>query len=228
MPFLRTAVSFKGKTLDINDPVLEVYCTFWPWLTSPGCIPCEPDVVMGIETEGHRLHLIGIEAKYHADISSEEDERSEPNDQLARELDNINDINIAALRWDSALIVASRNLLYVTQDMSMPRTTLATSLDEFTRKRKIEGDIFWSSWRFLPVILENILKNEPNPTNRAVLDDMLKLLLRKGLMMFTGVESCKEHFSSADFEFYKHQLARYRWPDISQLPESFWNYRYKE
>jgi hypothetical protein len=227
LPFLRTAVSFKGKTLDINDQISAVHCTFWPWLTSPGCIPCEPDVVIGLETEGHLIHIIGIEAKYHSDISSEEDERVEPNDQLARELDNFNNTSPAAFKWRSGLVVVSRNLLYVTQDMSMPRDAIAKSLDEFTRKRKIEGDIFWTSWRFLPIILEKGSKNESDDGHRAVMEDMLSLLLRKGLMMFRGIEPCAERLKLADYEFYRHRLISYHWPDICKVSEIPWDYKYQ-
>ena len=227
LPFLRTAVSFKGKTLFINDQIAAVHCTFWPWLTSPGCIPCEPDVVIGIETEGHLIHIVGIEAKYHSDISSQEDESIEPNDQLARELDNLNKTSPTTFRWGSGLVVVSCNLMYVTQDMSMPRDAIARSLDEFTRKRKIEGDIFWTSWRFLPLILEKSLTNESDPQHRAVIEDMLSLLLRKGLTMFGGVEPCTECFRLANFDFYRHRPTSYHWPAICKVSEIHWDYKYK-
>ena len=80
IPFLQTARSLHGNTLTIPGEVLGVHWSFWPWLKLAGRIPCEPDVVLGLETEENHVHLILVEAKYYSGLSSEEDERAEPND----------------------------------------------------------------------------------------------------------------------------------------------------
>jgi hypothetical protein len=180
-----------------------------------GRIPCEPDVVLGLETEGRQVHLVLVESKYYSGLSSEEDERIEPNDQLARELDNLDAVSCTVLGWRPQLEIASRALLFVTQDMGIPRDLLAKSLAEYARKRNKDGDIFWASWRFLPSILERNLKKENVPENRAVMADMLTLLLRKGLIMFGGVESIADYFALP--EFYHFTPTKYSWPVI---PES--------
>lgn len=185
-PFLETARSFHGDVFIIPDKIVRVHYTFWPWLKSPSSIPCEPDAVLGLETESHCVHLVLVEAKYYSGLSSEEDERPEPNDQLARELDNLYAVSSMNLGWRPELTVISRTLIFVTQHIGMPRELLATSLAEYRRKRKRDGDIFWTSWRFLPNIFENNLKSESSPEYRAVLEDMHKVLLRKGLEMFRG------------------------------------------
>jgi len=210
IPFLREARSFKGNNLVVPDNIVAVHYSFWPWLKLPRRIPCEPDVVVGLEIEDGYVHLIMIEAKYYAGLSSEEDERNEPNDQLARELDNLDTITCAALGWKPSIRISSRTLLFATQDMGIPRDLLAQSLDEYRRKRHKEGDIFWVSWRFLPSILELSLEKEIVSEHAAVLEDMLELLLRKGLMMFKGVEQVIEYFDLP--AFYK-----YFWPDIRRL-----------
>jgi hypothetical protein len=98
--------------------------------------------------------------------------------------------------------------------MGIPRDLLAKSLAEYARKRNKDGDIFWASWRFLPSILERNLEKESVPENRAVMADMLALLLRKGLIMFGGVEPVTEYFALP--EFYHFTPTKYSWPVIQE------------
>ncbi len=212
VPFLQIARSLHGNILTIPGEVIRVHYSFWPWLKLVGRIPCEPDVVLGLETKGSQVHLVLIEAKYYSGLSSEEDERAEPNDQLARELDNLDVVSCATLGWGTHLEITSRSLLFMTQDMGIPQDLLAKSLDEYERKRNKHGDIFWASWRFLPSVLERNLEKESVPENRAVMADMLSLLLRKGLIMFGGVESITEPFALP--EFYHDIPTKYSWPVI--------------
>jgi len=212
IPFLQTACSLHGNTLTIPGEVLRAHWSFWPWLKLVGRIPCEPDVVLGLETEENHVHLILVEAKYYSGLSSGEDERAEPNDQLARELDNLGVVSCATLGWGKHLEIASRALLFVTQDMGIPRDLLVKSLDEYGRKRNKDGDIFWASWRFLPSILEQNLEKESVPENRDVMADMLALLLRKRLIMFHGVEPITEYYALP--QFYYFTANKYSWPDI--------------
>ncbi len=212
IPFLRRASSFHSNTLKVPDKITKVHYSFWPWLKLVGRIPCEPDVVLGLETEENHVHLILVEAKYYSGLSSEEDERVEPNDQLARELDNLDVVSCATLGWGTHLEIASRALLFVTHDMGIPRDLLVKSLAEYGCKRNKNGDIFWASWRFLPSILEQNLEKESVPENRAVMADMLALLLRKRLIMFHGVEPITEHYALP--QFYYFTTNKYSWPDI--------------
>lgn len=213
IPFLNTARSLDGNAFIIPRKIVNVHYSFWPWLKSPGRVPCEPDVVLGLETEDRHVHLVLVEAKYYSSLSSEEDERPEPNDQLARELDNLEALSCAILDWKTQSDIASRTLLFVTQDTGIPRDLLAQSLAEYSRKRNRDADIFWTSWRFLPSILEQSIEKERVTENTAVLEDMLKLLLRKGLIMFHGVEPVTEYFALP--EFYRIAERAYSWPDIS-------------
>jgi len=215
LPFLRTARSFQGKIFFIPDEIIRVHYAFWPWLITRDRKPCEPDIVLGLEVKGLQVHLIMVEAKYYSGLSSEEDECLEPNNQLARELDNLDLVSSVGLGWKPQLTIASRTLLFVTQHMGIPHDLLAQSLAEYNRKRNRDGDIFWTSWRFLPSILEQSLKEESITENIAVLGDMRRLLLRKGLIMFHGVEPVTEHFTLP--EFYHFTARKYSWPNI---PES--------
>ena len=214
IPFLRTAYSLHGNTLTMPGEIVRVHYSFWPRLKLVGRRHCEPDVLLGLETKENHVHLVLVEAKYYSGLSSEEDERPEPNDQLARELDNLDAVSCATLGWRTHLEIASRELLFVTQDMGIPRDLLIQSLAEYAHKRKRDGDIFWTSWRFLPSILERSLEKESISENRAVLEDMLALLLRKELIMFGGVEPIAEYFALP--EFYHFTSTKYSWPDISE------------
>lgn len=227
LPFLETGLSFHGSTFRMDDEVAKVHSAFWPWLTPPGCIPCEPDVVFGFETDRRQVHIVMIEAKYYSELSSEEDQRPEPNDQLARELDNLNSTTAFMLKWNPNLEVASRSLVYVTQDMGMPRDDIANSLAEYERKRGSGGDIYWTSWRLLAPILETELAAEADPTYRAVIGDLLKLMLRKGLTMFRGVQPCLFRLASTDFEFYSQAARWYSWPDTPELEHMSPHYVYR-
>jgi len=225
LPFLHIARSFYGNAFTITDRIVKVHYSFWPWLKSPGCIPCEPDVVLGLETEDHHVHLVLVEAKYYSGLSSEEDERPEPSDQLARELDNLDAVSCVALGWKPELDIASRMLLFVTQHMGMPHDLLTQSVAEYRRKRNKDGDIFWTSWRFLPSILEKNLETTFDVGHRAVLEDMLKLLLRKELTMFYGVEPVTQQFKLSGFEFYQLSPRNYRWPDIPKTLRLLYEYK---
>jgi hypothetical protein len=225
IPFLNTAKSFHGHALVLPDEIVGVHYSFWPWVKLHGCTPCEPDVVVGLETEGRHLHLVFIEAKYRSGLSSEEDEGESPNDQLARELDNLDKISLVNLHWSPELTVMSRALLFVTQDMSMPRNLIAQSLAEYQRKRNRQGDIYWTSWRFLQPVLEDSLGREDSPQGMAVVEDMLKLLLRKGLTVFRGVDRI---LSCLDLpRFYVIPPKIYTWPSSPEYVDISYKYEVK-
>ena len=225
IPFLNTARSFHGHALALPAEIVGVHYSFWPWVKLHGCTPCEPDVVVGIETEGRHLHLVFVEAKYRSGLSSEENEGESPNDQLARELDNLDKISPVNLHWSPELSITSRTLLFVTQDMGMPRTLIDRSLAEYQRKRYRQGDVYWTSWRFLQPILEKGLRQENSPQSIAVKEDMLKLLLRKGLTMFRGVDPITACFDLP--QFYIVPLRIYMWPTISEHIEVSYKYEVK-
>jgi hypothetical protein len=226
IPFLSTATSFHGHPLVPPDEVVTVHYSFWPWVELLGCKPCEPDIVIGLQTEKKCLYLIFIEAKYHSGLSSIEDENESPNDQLARELDNLDTVSSLNLRWSPDLTIISRYLLFVTQHMGIPRRLIAQSLAEYQRKRNRQGDIYWTSWRFLQPILEKNLKQENSPQNMAVMEDMLELLLRKGLSIFRGVDPITMRFNIPQFYIMPQKV--YTWPMIPAKIGVSFEYEVKE
>ncbi len=143
IPFLRMARSYYGRVLTTSEEVIKVRYSFWPWIELEARNPCEPDVVLGIEDKDGRMHVVFVEAKYYSGLSSEEDELATPNDQLARELDNLDEVSCATMGWKPDLPISSRTLLFITADMGLPRVLLGQSLGEYKRKRRINVDIFW-------------------------------------------------------------------------------------
>lgn len=224
IPFLNTSYSYHGNPLSIPDHALKVHYLFWPSLRIKGCTPCEPDVLLSIETtEG--FHLIMVEAKYFSGLSSEADDNAEPNNQLARELDNLWSLSGFSIGLHPEVKIFSRSLLFITKDMKIPKDILAESLDEYKQKRGRDGDIYWTSWRFLPAILEQKLLVEGIPENHAVMEDMLQLLQRKWLIMFTGVEPVSQMFNENDFEFFRISARQYRWPAFTVVELPHYKYR---
>ena len=226
IPFLNTARSFHGHALVLPGEIVGMHYSFWPWVKLHGCTPCEPDVVVGFEAEGRHLHLVFIEAKYRSGLSSEEDEGESPHDQLARELDNLNRISPVNLHLSPELSITSRTLLFVTQDMGMPHTLIAQSLAEYQRKRNRQGDVYWTSWRFLQPILENNIREENSPQSIAVMEDMLKLLLRKGLTVFRGIDPVTVCFNLP--QFYSIPPRIYTWPTVPQHIDVSYKYEVSE
>ncbi len=222
LPFLSEACSSNGGAFSIPSSIAAVHYAFWPYLRTQNASPCEPDIMIGIETDDRVIHLVLVEAKYYSGISSDEDESPAPNDQLARELDNLGSVTPQQLGWTPQMTVGSRRLLFVTQDMGMPRTLMAQSLSEYRRKRGKDAEIFWITWRVLPSVLERSLKQELQPEHVAVLDDLLKLLERKGLVMFRGVDPIATRHTLP--RFYRSAPVEYGWPGIS---ESAIDYEYE-
>ena len=71
LPFLRTSLSARGRVFEIEAEVVRLHASFWPWLRLPHHATCQPDVVLGLETRGSLVHLVAVEAKYFAGLSSE-------------------------------------------------------------------------------------------------------------------------------------------------------------
>jgi hypothetical protein len=146
---------------------------FWPWLEMSGCLGCEPDVEIVLRHQnGERTGLL-IEAKYRSGKSSfaaEGDDR--PNDQLAREYDNL-----AALAQAEGLTRAA--VVYVTADWTCPTAEIEESQREHEAKRGGRAAIYWLSWRALPEVLEAV-----SGQGADAAQDMRALLLALELTTF--------------------------------------------
>ncbi len=176
VPFLCLARDpFSEQSLEnwLKDVVAIEDLQFWPTLAHPECIPCEPDVDITLgHKDGSHTRLL-IEAKYLSGKSSIAIVGTEkPNDQLAREFDN--------LRAECAEKgIARYAVIYLTADFSCPMSDLEESLREYKDKRHAESMFYWLSWRCLLDVLE---KRRPN--RLEVIEDLQKLVQYLNLTMF--------------------------------------------
>ena len=87
--------------------------------------------------------LIAIEAKLWSSKSSLPSDCGPPNDQLAKEWDNL---RLIAMSND-----ANAFLIFLTADLVMPRREIEQSIDEFALKRpgQLPPQILWLGWHQL-------------------------------------------------------------------------------
>lgn len=174
--FLSRAVFPNGKPL-FDSPVhgrpgLTTEMTFWPWWSEKTCIGCEPDVVVDLAIPGEDSYRILIEAKLYSGKSSGAAEDTRPNDQLAREWDNL-----AAQCRDKPIRPL---LIYLTTHYAFPVHDIHESIQEFKAKRGSEPFIAWLSWRELKPLVD---RHAESP----MLLDLSALLERMRLTYFGGV-----------------------------------------
>lgn len=144
---------------------------FWPRMQETECRECEPDVIITIPLANNRKIIVLVEAKYLSGKSSEAGEGAAPDDQVAREWDN--------LRRRTIQENATPILLYVTADLGYPRESIESSCEEYRHKRRQDMKVYWVSWRKLPSLFSS--------TKHEILKDLVKVLKRQGLTFFEGV-----------------------------------------
>lgn len=176
LPFLRQAcgpLSKRPLADQLNDVAAVKRWRFWPTLSYPGCKPCEPDVEIDLcHEDGSRTRLL-IEAKYRSGKSSlaaEVDQR--PNDQLAREFDNLK----AAAEEEG---IESYAVVFITADFAYPKEQLEESAREYREKRSGSPDVHWLTWRVLPSVLDS-----DEAEAHEIACDLRSLLLELDLTMF--------------------------------------------
>lgn len=170
IPLLSAAEDSNGSNpLKKLPNISDVKYEFWPNFDDENGNAREPDVLIHITHETEQRTVILVEAKYKSGKSSEADEGSRINDQLASE-------------WD-ILITKEKNakpyLLYITADFSYPNKDIEDAQSEFSKKRHGIIDVVWISWRKLPTVLNS---NEP------ILKDLIKVLRKQGLTFFEEIK----------------------------------------
>jgi hypothetical protein len=175
LPFLRLAQDvhggkpFKQELPDGTQATLE----FWPWITESGAKPCEPDILIELAVPGRQPLLVLVEAKFRSPKSSEADPESEcPNDQLARECDNL----VRRVRPNQTPV-----LIYLTTDVDVPVGEIEDSIKEYVDDYgKSPPAMLWLSWRHMWVVT--------SASGNPVLRDLRAMLERLYLYVFHGVE----------------------------------------
>ena len=146
---------------------------FWPTLAHRDCFSCEPDVDIVFLHDDGTITWVLIEAKYRSGKSSDAIAGIEkPNDQLAREFDNLKNIS----QHEGITRYA---LVYLTTDYTCPKTELEESANEFKRKRDSSPNLYWLSWRMLFDVLERA-----DYSHNSIIEDLRNLMLNLNLTMF--------------------------------------------
>lgn len=181
LPFLAASEAVCGDPHELNmlGGNVHVSYMFWPQLEELGSIEggdvqckfCEPDVLLEIRRANGKLVYALVEAKLNSGKSSGAGEDLDvPNDQLAREWDNL----VCLCAKDGAEPL----LIYLTADFSVPIDDIRQSELEYRQKRP--GNRFscsWLSWRQIP----RIFRSAPEIDE---LQDLVKLCERLNLRYF--------------------------------------------
>ena len=171
IPLFSCAESVDGSNpLNNLVQISNLEYDFWPRLEEEGCNACEPDLLIQITHTSGAKSIVLIEAKYKSGKSSEADDNDTPNDQLARE-------------WDNLCVYATRTnsdpyFLYVTADIGFPISDIEASRLDYLRTRGKNIDILWLSWRKLHAILKS---------DELIINDLRDILWKQGLTFFEGI-----------------------------------------
>jgi len=228
LPFLRSATMLEGVQqnplkdcgFEGTDSMLAEY-EFWPRFAEMGCRPCEPDVLVRLSDQSaQKRFMVIIEAKYRHGKSSyasgdESDAVAEvptapPNDQLAREYDNL--LRLAERENAKPL------LIYLTADTAPPANDIEDSKNDFKDNSKYRDSEFrcaWLSWRHLSEVFDN-------PKCDPILQDIVRLTKRLNLIFFKGVDVAAR-FPILSWKF-EQPVVNFDWL-FAPLPVFEWNFR---
>jgi hypothetical protein len=178
LPFLAVSQSIEGARplAFLADPsnLVTVEYEFWPHWQESECIGCEPDVVLRLQSQDGQKLMVLVEAKYQSVKSSYAESGDErPNDQLARE-------------WNNLIQVANREhaepyLVYFTAAIGVPRREIG-AIAEFRKKRRSAKlpRLMALSWRQIPEVFGDA--REP------MLGDLCRLAQRLEFSFFRGFQ----------------------------------------
>ena len=194
LPILRNTENDKGE-YSLNDfkDIKDVTYEFWSKMNEKECIGCEPDVLIrATDTFGKKI-IILVEAKYLSEKSSEANEKYGPNDQLAKEWNNLLSLSERENQDDTIL-------LYITAHTCYPENEIMESLDDFKNWEpgKLSPNIIWISWRKVANLFSNN-KSDHIDCNNPILTDIARVLLKQGLKFYDGITI--PHFKEVNWKF---------------------------
>ena len=199
---------------------------FWPYWSESGCIPCEPDIVIYLSS-GQTKWLVLVEAKYRSGKSSEandEEKDSPPNDQLAKEWDNLTK---RVLNHDTPEFGMIPKMIYLTTGFAYPKMEIDASCKDFHKCTTHHNfECYWLSWRHLHSLLEK-------HRNSRQLEDLFALLQRFSLFFYHGFHEIIDYqnkWSFLPFSFHNKKRQQINWEfipfDFSNITEfkTIWRY----
>lgn len=190
LPFTEGLLRVIGKARLYTDPGTTFYAKFGKNLRNkpepkvifwPRMECSEPDVLIEFEH-----HLVMVEAKYLSGKSGDfdhENAETVSHDQLAREFRDLLDYRPGGF--------SDRTLIYLTAHSTLPKEDLEKShgaMNGEEGKGKFRQNTYWLSWYEIRNAVEELLGEQKDQNKKLVLDDMERLLHRKGFRKFEGFE----------------------------------------
>ena len=213
LPFAEGLLHVLGKARLYTDPrttfdkeiegyfpanAQEPEVCFWPWTGSS-----EPDVLIK-----YGKHLVMVEAKYLSGKSGDfdpENAETAASDQLAKEFRDL-------LEYDKGNY-SNQTLIYLTAHSTLPKYDLEKSCMAVDEKNKEEycKNTYWLSWFDIHDSIEALHVSQQDVHKKLILDDIKRLLYRKGFRKFEGfkkIEAMKVNPVSEKL-FYQHAIKRF-------------------
>ncbi|MGF9964020.1 hypothetical protein [Bacillus rhizoplanae] len=221
---LESCVDINGTHLTFTSSIKECNYIFWPNLENS-----EPDVILHIQTEDHKEHLICIEAKYWSNKSSNEDQSidiqhrtNRQRDQLAREIEDIHNDNCLRYLDINKDKLSNINLIYLTNHTYLPSQDILESVEHIQGFNFPKEHIFWLSWREIHNVISKI-KVYLTIQDSKLLYDLKKLLEKKSLQSFNGFQQQIERVSLINFS-YTSTLGSFSWSQLKEVKKLKWGY----
>lgn len=176
---------------------------FWPTLPNRR----EPDVALLLDLADGTSYLVIIEAKYLSGTSDfevpETSEDGRTGNQVADQIKALAELSRddvrSMFRVGTIPPVAYRLHLFVTADEYLPLPVYRESARHLPTPWPVSA--YWLSWTSLPRHLEPH-RFHPDPGRAAMIDDLLALLHRKGLLPFSAFSGLPWGPASARPEFW--------------------------
>lgn len=230
VPFLSGAVGFEGDIKpDFLHDVVSAEYFFWPRTSK---LNREPDLVIILtRSDGTFISLV-IEAKYFSGKSNiyrddqpvleqtPEDYNHKSvlmhhdGDQLAESFKELIEGNIIFRNNNLAKdkLISSggeKYFFYVTAHYARPRVDIKETLEKLINYNYSEEELkkyFWVNWqKALPVMEETLSRVNGNNPVRYLVEDLIALLKRKGLIYFAGYKSIEFDILEKDVYFWQDQ-----------------------
>ncbi|MGG3805344.1 hypothetical protein [Metabacillus fastidiosus] len=225
---LESSVNLNGHQLTFDSPVKECSFVFWPKLENS-----EPDVLLRLKTESDSEILICIEAKYWSNKSSIEDQSidlqdrtNSQRDQLAREIEDIHKVNCLRYLNINKSKLNSIILIYLTNHTYLPREEILESILHVNGVHFQKGQLYWLTWREIHHSISKI-KNFLTLQDLKLLNDLKKLLEKKGLQSFNGFQHHVEEVSGINIT-YNTASNSYSWNRQNDVEKLNWYYGGKQ
>lgn len=170
--FIRSAINQEGKSIKNITGIVDWRYYFWPKFQNQ----IEPDLlIQGFLKKKLVVNLL-VEAKYRSNKNIYQERGSLTGDQLADELNSL-----LEREWSTPGIDKSRikenYLVFVTNHFNIPFHEIVESNKLVKRYHQKQHRIYWTSWRDLPSIIDDNLKQCTKGQQEMLLD--LKKLLHK-------------------------------------------------